>query len=68
MGAIQDLLITDIVLRTRINKDDRKNLEELFYLVENGRGNIHIISTRHPAGEQLQHYSGIASLLRFKTQ
>ncbi len=68
LGAIQDLLITDIVLRSRINRDDRKKLEELFYLVENGRGNIHIISTLHPAGEQLQHYSGIASLLRFKTQ
>jgi protein pelota len=68
VGAIQDLLITDVVLRSRINKDDRKKLEELFYLVENGRGTIHIISTLHPAGEQLQHYSGIASLLRFKTQ
>jgi protein pelota len=68
LGAIQDLLITDIVLRSRINKEDRKKLEDLFYLVENARGNIHIISTLHPAGEQLQHYSGIASLLRFKTQ
>ncbi|TFG20686.1 MAG: mRNA surveillance protein pelota [Promethearchaeota archaeon] len=68
LGAIQDLLITDLVMRTRINKDDRKKLEELFYLVENGRGKIHIISTLHPAGDQLQNYSGVASLLRFKTQ
>ncbi len=66
MGAIQDLLITDLVLRSRINKDERKNLEELFYLVENGRGDIHIVSTLHPAGEQLQNFSGIAALLRFK--
>jgi len=68
LGSIQDLLITDIVLRSRINKEDRKKLEELFYIVENGRGDIHIISTLHPAGEQLQHYSGIAALLRFRTQ
>jgi protein pelota len=68
LGAIQDLLVTDVVLRSRINKDDRQRIEQLFYLVENARGNIHIISTLHPAGEQLQNYSGIASLLRFKTQ
>ena len=68
LGAIQDLLITDLVMRSRINKDDRKKLEDLFYLVENGRGKIHIISTLHPAGEQLQNYSGVAALLRYKIQ
>ncbi|MBN2155029.1 MAG: mRNA surveillance protein pelota [Candidatus Lokiarchaeota archaeon] len=68
LGSVQDLLITDQVLRSQINKEDRKNLEELFYLVENGRGIIHIISTLHPAGDQLHNYSGIAALLRFKVQ
>ena len=44
------------------------NIASLFNVVEKNRGRIHIVSTLHPAGEQLQNFGGIISLLRYKAQ
>lgn len=66
-GAVEHLLVTDLKMRG-IGSKNKKSIEDLFLLVEKNRGQIHIVSTLHPAGEQIQNYGGIISLLRFKVQ
>jgi protein pelota len=48
MGAIEDLLVTDTVMRS-LSSNVKKKIETLFNNVEKGRGRIHIISKMHPA-------------------
>ncbi|MDO8627789.1 MAG: mRNA surveillance protein pelota [Candidatus Diapherotrites archaeon] len=60
-GAVEELLIVDKLLM-----DDRKKIEGVMDLVESMRGKVHIISSEHDAGKQLQGISGIAALLRYK--
>jgi len=67
LGAVEHLMVTDIIMRT-ICATDKQGLEDLFSKVEKGAGEIHIISTMHPAGEQLDKFGGIAALLRYKIQ
>lgn len=67
MGAIEKLMVTDILMRT-IGSEKQNAIEKLFTLVENSRGEINILSSSSPAGDQLQKFGGIASLLRFRFQ
>jgi len=67
IGAIEHLLITDILIRT-IGHTIGNELESLFESIEKTNGSIHILSTQTPAGEQLQQFGGIVALLRFKIQ
>lgn len=63
-NAIDKLLITDIFLRDQ-TPDMRKEIDELIRNIEYKQGKVYIISTLHPAGEQLSGLSGIAALLRY---
>jgi len=63
-NAIEQLLVTDLVLRGQ-SIEKRTELDELMRNVEKSRGKVYIVSTLHPAGEQLNSLGGIAALLRF---
>ena len=65
MGAIEHLLICDVLLRVS-DKDSRKEIEEILNNTEKNRGQVHILSTLNPAGEQLENYGKIAAILRYK--
>ncbi|MFX0102713.1 MAG: mRNA surveillance protein pelota [Candidatus Hodarchaeota archaeon] len=65
MGAIEDLLITDEVMRT-INAEKNVEMLELLKLIEKNRGNVKIISTLHDAGRRVKGFGGMVALLRFK--
>lgn len=65
MGAVEELLICDILLRTA-DKKQREKIEETLNNTEATRGNVHILSTMNPAGEQLHAYGQIAAILRYK--
>ncbi|MHA1395496.1 MAG: mRNA surveillance protein pelota [Promethearchaeota archaeon] len=65
IGAIEHLLIADTLMRTIGHKIENE-LEKLFDLIEKTNGNIHIVSSNTPAGEQLEKFGGIIALLRFK--
>lgn len=67
MGAIETLLVTDKLMR-QIVGDEQQQIEKLFNYVEKTGGEIHILSTFSPAGEQLDKYGGCVSLLRFQIQ
>jgi protein pelota len=64
MGAIEELLLTDIRLR-EASDEERNTLESLMKEVEEKKGKIAIISTEHEAGIKLNSLGGIAALLRF---
>ncbi|MHA1771098.1 MAG: mRNA surveillance protein pelota [Candidatus Thorarchaeota archaeon] len=64
-GAIEHLLITDKKLRGA-EDDKRRWLDRVIKDTEKAAGKLHIVSTEHPAGDQLDHISGIAAILRFK--
>ena len=65
MGAVEHLLICDVMLRVA-DKDSRKIIEEILNDTEKNRGQVHILSTQNPAGEQLENYGKIAAILRYK--
>ncbi|KAJ3681205.1 hypothetical protein LUZ60_015694 [Juncus effusus] len=62
--AIQTLLITDAQFR---NPDiaKRQSYVQLVEAVKDSGGTVHIFSSMHVSGEQLQQLTGIAALLRF---
>ena len=59
MGAIQTLLITDLLLRSG-------KASSILSATEKNKGEIVILSTEHETGQQLDGLGGIAALLRFK--
>jgi protein pelota len=63
-GAVEHLLITDIKLREGSDKT-RRAIDSLIREAEKARAEFHIVSTEHPAGDQLQNLGGIAAILRF---
>lgn len=65
MGAVEHLLICDVLLRSS-DKELRKKIESALNDTEKNRGQVHILSTANPAGEQLENYGKIAAILRYK--
>ena len=64
-GAIEHLLITDKKLREG-SEEDRRRMDNIIRDTEKTRGAFHIVSTEHPAGEQLHRLGGLAAILRFR--
>lgn len=64
MGAIKKLLLCDTLLRTG-DKDRRKIIDSILTATESNRGEVHILSTDNPAGDQLERYGSIAAIVRF---
>jgi len=64
MGAISVLLISDNLFRSP-DPNTRKRFVQLVDNVRGGGGQVHILSTMHCSGEQLQQLSGVAAILRF---
>jgi protein pelota len=59
MGAVEGLLMTDEVLRTRDG-------ERLLETARRGNAKCHIVAINHEAGKKLQAIGGVAARLRFK--
>ncbi|MEM1550529.1 MAG: mRNA surveillance protein pelota [Candidatus Bathyarchaeia archaeon] len=64
LGAIQELLIVDDLLR-ETGDEDMRALENMMREVEAKGGRIRIISVEHEAGAKLKSLGGVAALLRF---
>jgi protein pelota len=58
-GAVSTLLVLDTKVRS-------KAIDELLRMVENSKGEFHIISSMHEAGRRLESLGGVAALLRYK--
>jgi protein pelota len=64
-GAIKQLLIADIMIRGA-SKDHKLKIEEIITNVEDGGGEIYIMSTENVAGEQLVNLGSLVGILRYK--
>lgn len=64
MGAVDELLVTDRLFRS-CDLAQRKLCVQLVEDVKAGGGRVHIFSTQHVCGKQLQQISGVAAILRF---
>lgn len=62
--AIDSLMVTDELFRSADLKTRRKYVKLVESVRENG-GQVHIFSSMHVSGQQLQQVSGVAALLRF---
>lgn len=60
-GAAETLLVAERFLLA-----NRDNAERIMEAAEKNRGKVHIISSRHDAGKQLEGLGGIAALLRYR--
>jgi protein pelota len=58
-GAVNVLLVLDTKVRS-------KSIDQLVRMVENTKGEFHIISSMHEAGRRLESLGGVAALLRYK--
>jgi protein pelota len=66
-GAIETFLISDVKFRES-RGDDREIIEKLLHDVESANGKVEIVSSQHPAGEQLLKLGGYVGLLRFRVE
>lgn len=64
-GAVEELLITDKKLREGDDKT-RRWMDALIRKTEKTRGKFHVVSTEHPAGDQLNRLGGLGAILRFR--
>lgn len=64
LGAIQTLLVSDSLFRTS-DPMVRRRYAALVQEVEDGGGKAFVFSGAHSSGEQLNHLTGIAAVLRF---
>lgn len=64
-GAVENLLISDVKLR-EATEEHRRWLDRLIQDAEKSRSVFHIVSSDHPAGDQLKSIGGIGAILRFR--
>ncbi len=68
MGAIKKLLITDTHIQKLREKEEYGKIEAILRAVENGRGEISLITGDHDGGKKLDGIGGIGGILRYKTE
>ncbi|MBI2140584.1 mRNA surveillance protein pelota [Candidatus Woesearchaeota archaeon] len=65
-GAVKELLVTDGCISKHREHGTYPLLEGIFKITEQAKGTVHIISSGHDGGQQLDGLGGIGALLRFK--
>ncbi|MHA1292175.1 MAG: mRNA surveillance protein pelota [Promethearchaeota archaeon] len=64
-GAIKHLFIVDILIRGT-SKENKLKIEKIITNVEKAGGNIDILSSEHPTGQQIIDLGSIVGILRYK--
>jgi len=67
LGSVDTLLVSE-KLPMHLDAEGRAQLEGLMRTVEDGKGNVLMISPRHEGGEKLERLGGICALLRYPLQ
>lgn len=65
-GAIKILLVTDELIQNLRREEKYEQLDKIMKTVEATGGEIHIITTEHQAGQELQGITGVAAITRYK--
>ncbi len=66
LGAIDTLLVTDALIHKLRQNENFEELNEIMKTVESSKGTVHIVSSDHEAGKNLDGLSGIGAILRFE--
>ncbi|PIN75231.1 mRNA surveillance protein pelota [Candidatus Woesearchaeota archaeon CG10_big_fil_rev_8_21_14_0_10_37_12] len=66
IGAIITLLVTDTLIHDLREKQTFDTLNEIMKLVEQNKGSVIIISSKHEGGKTLNGLGGIGAILRYK--
>jgi protein pelota len=64
-GAIKELFCADILIRG-VTKEKRLQVEQILNDVESLGGEIHILSSEHPTGQQIIDLGSLVAILRYK--
>jgi len=62
--AIDELLVTDKLFKA-CNFEQRRQYVSLVESVKEHKGTVHVFSSMHVSGAQLDKYTGVAAILRF---
>lgn len=65
-GAVKTLLVTDKLIKKMQERGEYNQLDHIMKLVDQTKGEIHIISSEHDGGKRLDGLGGIGALLRYK--
>jgi protein pelota len=65
-GAVSELLLTDDFIHEKRQNDAFEEVEKIMRTVDSQGGKIHIISSEHEGGNQLDGLGGIGALLRYQ--
>lgn len=66
LGAIDTLLVTDILIQKMREEDTYDKLDAIMRVTEQNKGKVHIISSEHDAGKKLDGLGGLGALLRYQ--
>ncbi len=64
-GAVKELFCADILIRGAL-KEKKLQIERILNGVEKVGGNIHILSSEHPTGQQIIDLGSLVAILRYK--
>ncbi|MFC1728504.1 mRNA surveillance protein pelota [Nanoarchaeota archaeon] len=67
LGSIKTVLLTDDFIKESREKGFYEKIDGIMKLVDQLKGEVHIISSEHDGGKKLNGLGGIAALLRYKT-
>ncbi|NHJ20280.1 MAG: mRNA surveillance protein pelota [Candidatus Lokiarchaeota archaeon] len=64
-GAIKELFCVDVLIRG-VSKEEKLQIEQILNGVEKIGGEIHILSSEHPTGQQIIDLGSLVAILRYK--
>jgi len=67
-GAIQALLVSEGFMQKRKEEDSFAEIEDLLRLVDQSKGEVHLISPSHEGGKKIDGLGGMAATLRFSIE
>jgi protein pelota len=65
-GAVKTLLITDKFIKKKREEEKYEKIDSIMKIVDNIKGDIHIINSEFEAGKKLDGLGGVGAILRYK--
>ncbi|MEE9525226.1 MAG: mRNA surveillance protein pelota [Candidatus Woesearchaeota archaeon] len=65
-GAVKTLLVTDKFIKKKREEEKYEKIDAIMKIVDNVKGDIHIINSEFEAGKKLDGLGGIGGILRYK--
>ena len=66
LGAVKVLLVSDKFVQKMRDNEKYEQLDNIMKIVDQTKGEIHIISSEHDGGKKLDGLGGVGAILRYK--